>query len=73
MTDKINPTLLEDSTDPPERRAPELRALGAIMDEDGDGARKIVRSMSRQSRAVLQFWITELSNVIDDVQMSDRI
>lgn len=76
MEDKINPALLEDSTDPPEvdpGDAPEVQALKAVMREDGIAVRRILREMPRRDRAVLDFWITELSGAIFNAQQTDGI
>ena len=51
----------------------EVQALKAVLIEDGIEARETVKAMGRADRAVLDFWLHELSNIIDDVQMGDRL
>jgi hypothetical protein len=71
--------LLEDSTDPPEKRdsevpaGAEVEALCAVFNENGTRAREIVRSMPRRDRAIFTFWLLELTNIIDEIQLGDRL
>lgn len=71
-------SLLDDSTDPPRKGGDsttdlEVLALLAVLNEDGEKARKIVQRMGRGQRAVLSFWLHELETIIDDVQMGNRL
>lgn len=50
----------------------ELEALKAVMDADYPRAVDLLRSMSAKDRAVLVFWLRELTGMADDVDISDK-
>lgn len=47
-------------------------AFAAVVDDDLEQARDIVLALSGQDRAVLSFWLTELSSLVDDTEMARR-
>lgn len=48
----------------------ELEALKAVMDGDNQKAVEVVRSMTAKDRAILLFWLRELTGITDDVDIS---
>jgi hypothetical protein len=50
---------------------PELAAFAALMAADYDRAKEIVEAMSAPDRAVLEFWATELSQLVSHVQITE--
>jgi hypothetical protein len=51
---------------------PELAAFAALMAADYDRAKEIVEGMAAPDRAVLEFWATELSQLVSHVQITEE-
>lgn len=50
----------------------ELEAFNAVTDGDYPGAVLALRAMSARDRAVLVFWLRELTGMSDDVDLSEK-
>ena len=50
-----------------------VRAFGHATNEDTATARRIIRDMSRQDRAVLAFVLGEVSFIVDDEETLERV
>lgn len=51
---------------------PELASFAALMAADYDRAKEIVSAMAAPDRAVLEFWATELSQLVSHVQITEE-
>lgn len=51
---------------------PELAAFGALMAADYDRAKEIVEGMVPTDRAVLEFWATDLSQLVSHIQITEE-
>lgn len=51
---------------------PELASFAALMAADYDRAKEIVKAMVPTDRAVLEFWATELSQLVSHVQITEE-
>jgi hypothetical protein len=49
-----------------------VRAFAHVSEDDPDTARRIIRGLSGADRAVLAFWLNELSGIVDDEELTRR-
>lgn len=47
-----------------------VRAFAHVVEDDPDTAVRIVRDMSPKDRAVLSFWLNELSGIVDAAEVA---
>lgn len=53
--------------------SPEVQAFMAVIQDDPDTAVRLVADMSGRDRAVLSFWLHELSEIVDAAETARRV
>lgn len=62
----------QDSQDTGPSLSRDVSAFLAVTEDRAPEARRIVKGMSGRDRAVLSFWLQELSRVVEDAELSRR-
>lgn len=63
----------QDSRDTGSSLSRDVSAFLAVTEDRVPEARRIVKDMSGRDRAVLSFWLQELSRIVEDAELSRRI